>query len=97
MAGKTKIKDADMLRMVDAGESQAAIARKYNVTPVAVSKRLKELYGKSTHAIIAGRISDVIDQEIDTWQQLEKINKRANDLLDQAEDDQHDNSGGTYQ
>ena len=87
MAGETKIKDADMIRMVDAGESQAAIARKYNVSGAAVSKRLKELRGKSTHAIIADRIDDVIDQKIDTWAQLEKINKRANDLLDQAEGD----------
>lgn len=87
MAGISKINDADMIRMVDAGESQATIARKYKVSPAAVSKRLMELRGKSTHAVIASRIDDVIDQKIDTWSQLEKINKRANDLLDKAEGD----------
>ncbi len=87
MAGETKIKDADMIRMVNAGESQAAIARKYNVSGAAVCKRLKELRGKTTHAIVVSKIDSVIEQKIDTWKQLEKINQRANVLLDQAEGD----------
>lgn len=84
---KPKLNDAAMIRMVDSGTSQAAIARHFGCTPAAVSKRLQELRGRTTHAMIAGKVDSIIDQKIDTWTQLEKINKRANDLLDQAKND----------
>lgn len=88
MAGK--INDAKMFRMVNQGESQVNIAREFGVTPAAVSKRLKELRGKSTHAVVADRIDKVVDHQIDAFGQLEKINIRANELLDQAESDTQD-------
>ena len=79
------INDTKLIRLVDSGSSQAEIARQLEVSPAAINKRLKQLRGRSTHAMIAGRIDTVIDQKIDTWKQLEKINRQANDLLDKAE------------
>ena len=79
------INDTKLIRLVDSGTSQAEIARQLEVSPAAINKRLKQLRGRSTHAMIAGRIDTVIDQKIDTWKQLEKINRQANDLLDKAE------------
>ena len=87
---KGKINDSTMFRMVNDGVAQADIARKFGVTPAAVSKRLRMLKGQTTHAMVAGRIDKVIDNKIDTFKQLEKINKRANDLLDEAEIDTQD-------
>lgn len=87
MKGKT-INDTDLLRLIDKhGKTQTEAAQELGVTRQAVSARLKFLRGASTHAMVAGRISSVIDKKIDTWQQLEKVNRRANELLDQAEDD----------
>jgi len=80
------INDTSLLRLVDnEKKTQAEAARVLGVSPQAVQKRLKQLRGKTTHAVVAKQIGDVIDQKIDTWKQLEKINKRANNLLDQAE------------
>jgi DNA-binding Lrp family transcriptional regulator len=87
MAGETKIIDCEMLRMVNNNKPQAEIARHFGVSPSAVCKRLRELRGKTTLAMVAGKISNVIDSKINTFLQLEKINKRANNLLDQAEGD----------
>ncbi len=87
---KGKINDSTMFRMVNDGVPQADIARKFGVTPAAVCKRLRMLKGQTTHAMVAGRIDKIIDNKIDTFKQLEKINKRANDLLDKAEIDTQD-------
>jgi predicted transcriptional regulator len=78
------INDTKLLRMVNEGKTQADIAREFGVSSPAVNKRLRQLRGQTTHAVIADRIDNVISQKIDTWKQLEKINKRANKLLDKA-------------
>lgn len=78
------INDTKLIRLVDDGMSQAEIAREFEVSPAAVNKRLKQLRGRTTRAMIADKIDTVIDQKIDTWKQLEKINQRANTLLDKA-------------
>ena len=83
------INDSNLLRLIDReGLTQTEAARELGVSKQAVHARLKQLRGKSTHAIVASRIGEVINQKIDTWQQLEKVNRRANQLLDQAEDAQ---------
>ncbi|BDD88011.1 winged helix-turn-helix transcriptional regulator [Desulfofustis limnaeus] len=87
MTDKT-INDTKLLRLIDREKlTQVEAARELGVTKQAVNNRLKQLRGRSTHAIVADRIDSVIDQKIDTWQQLEKVNLKANELLDQAEDD----------
>jgi len=91
MSGKL-VNDNKLLKMVNAGNSQADIAREFGVSPPAVNKRLKQLRGKTTHAMIADKIENVIDQKIDTWKQLEKVNKRANNLLDKAEGNVQDSA-----
>lgn len=82
-----KINDAKMLKMLNSGKPQVEIAREFDVTPAAVSMRKKELLGRTTRAIVAGKINKVIDHKIDTFGQLEKINQKANELLDQAAGD----------
>jgi predicted transcriptional regulator len=91
MSGKL-VNDNKLLKMVNAGNSQADIAREFGVSPPAINKRLKQLRGKTTHAMIADKIDNVIEQKIDTWRQLEKVNKRANELLDKAEGNVQDSA-----
>ena len=85
------INDTKLLRLIDKEnmtQAQAAIA--LGVSRQAVNNRLKQLRGRTTHAMIAGRIDKVIDNKIDTFAQLEKINHKANELLDAAETDTQD-------
>ena len=79
-----------MMRMVDQGISQVDIAAEFNVSKAAVSKRIQEMRGKTTHAIVADKIDKVIEGKIDFFEQLEKINRKANALLDAAEGETQD-------
>lgn len=85
---KKVINDTALLRMIDKeGKTQIEAAKAFGVSRQAVCNRLKKLRGRTTHAVVAGRIDNVINSKIDTFAQLEKINKKANSLLDGAEDD----------
>jgi predicted transcriptional regulator len=85
------INDTKLLRLVDREKmSQAQAANELGVSRQAVNNRLKQLRGRTTHAMVAGRIDKVIDNKIDTFAQLEKINIKANELLDAAETDTQD-------
>jgi predicted transcriptional regulator len=85
------INDTKLLRLVDREKmSQAQAAVELGVSRQAVNNRLKQLRGRTTHAMVAGRIDKVIDNKIDTFAQLEKINIKANELLDAAETDTQD-------
>ena len=85
------INDTKLLRLIDREKmSQAQAAIELGVSRQAVNNRLKQLRGRTTHAMVAGRIDKVIDNKIDTFAQLEKINHKANELLDAAETDTQD-------
>jgi predicted DNA-binding protein (UPF0251 family) len=83
-----KINDRKLITLIDKEKkSQSQAAKELGVSRQAVSKRLIELRGKTTKVITAKRAEKVINQKLDTIAQLVKINKQANDLLDQIEDD----------
>jgi predicted transcriptional regulator len=85
------INDTKLLRLIDReGKTQAEAAKDLGVTKQAVNFRLKQLRGRTTHAIVADRIDKVIESKIDFFEQLEKINRRANSLLDRAENETQD-------
>jgi predicted transcriptional regulator len=77
------INDRQLLRLIDKKRmSQARAAKELGVSRQAVSKRLKELRGHTTKAVICKKVEKVIDRKIDTMEQLSKINEYANELLD---------------
>jgi len=86
---RNKIKDSRMLKMVNEGVSQADIARKFSVTPAAVSKRLREIRGRTTYAVATAKVERAVESKLDAVEQLKVINTRAHELLEQAEDDAH--------
>lgn len=90
MSNKT-INDTKLLRLIDReGKTQVEAAKELGVSKQAVNIRLQQLRGRTTHAIVAGRIDKVLDSKIDFFEQLEKINRKANDLLDRAENETQD-------
>ena len=80
---KEKINDRRLLRLIDKdGMSQSAAARELGVSRQAVSKRLQELRGKTTKAVIVKKVEECVEQKLDAVEQLKKINGYANELLD---------------
>jgi predicted DNA-binding protein (UPF0251 family) len=78
-----KINDRELLRMVDKeGKSQSEAAKSLGVSRQAVSKRLREIRGKTTKVIVSKKVEAVVDRKIDAIEQLQKINEYANELLD---------------
>jgi len=86
MARKT-INDKKMLQLIDSGCSQAETARKMGFTRAAISQRLKELKIQGTRDIVSRNTQKAVDNNLDAISQLKKINDRANQLLDEVEDD----------
>jgi predicted transcriptional regulator len=82
---ESKIRDISLLRLVDRGASQAEIARKMGVSRQAVCKRLRQLRGRTTKAVITKKIESIVDKKINALEQLIGINERANQMLDEAE------------
>ena len=80
-----KINDTKLVRLVDGGMTQADAARELGVTRQAVSQRLIELRGRTTRVMAAKQINRVVDQRLDAVEQLQKINTKANRLLDELE------------
>ena len=81
-----KINDTRLIRLVDEGVSQAKIARQFNVSRQAIHKRLQELRGRTTKIIVAKESKGLIQKGFDALAQLNEINKKALELLDQAEE-----------
>jgi len=87
---KPKINDIQLVRMIDRdGLSQSEAARKLGVSRQAVNQRLQELRGRTTKVIVSKKLEQVTDNKLDALQQLQKINDKANALLDEAEQDHH--------
>jgi len=82
-----KINDTRLIRLVDDGVSQAEIARSLGVSRQAINKRLLELRGRTTRAIVAKSTQAVVEQGFDALKQLGNINKKSLELLEQAEED----------
>jgi len=78
-----KINDRKLLQFIDKEKkSQTEAAQALGVSRQAVSKRIKELRGKTTKVVVAKKIEQVVDSKIDTMTQLSKINTYANEILD---------------
>ncbi len=81
-----KIDDSVLCRLVDKGMSQAEAARELGVSRQAVSKRLVEIQGRTTRAIVAKDTQQVVRKGLDAMQQLSDINQKSLKLLKQAEE-----------
>jgi predicted DNA-binding protein (UPF0251 family) len=78
-----KFNDRELLRLIDKEKlSQSAAAKKLGVSRQAVNQRLQELRGKTTRAVVAKRVSQVVDRKLDAMVQLQAINQHANWLLE---------------
>ena len=77
-----KIDKVKMTGLLNKGKSQSEIAQYFGVSEAAVSKMRKSMSKITTGAVIAHEAPQVISNTINANQQLEKINKTMNSLLD---------------
>ncbi len=81
------INDRRLLELIDVNKlSQAKAAKELGVSRQAVSHRLHELRGRTTKIIVAKESKGLIQKGFDALAQLNEINKKALELLDQAEE-----------
>ena len=83
----SKINDNKLLRLIDRENmNQTEAAKKLGVTKQAVNKRLQELKGKTTKAIVAKDVKQIVSHKMNSLEQLKGVNKKTLELLDEAED-----------
>lgn len=68
--------------MLDAGKSQKEVAQVFGVTEGAISKTKKELNINVVKNVVLENAHQVVSKKLDTIDQLTKINRRANEILD---------------
>ena len=77
-----KLTDDELLRCLDSGTTQTELARELGCSRQALHSRLKRIRGVTTKAILAKGVSEIVNRKLNAFEQLEKINSYANELLD---------------
>jgi len=80
---KPKIDRVKLNQLLKAGKSQREVAQVFGVTEGAVSKAKKELNLAVVKNVTLESAHKVVDKSLDAVAQLAKINKAANQLLDE--------------
>ena len=79
---KSVIDDNQLLQLIRNGDTVTEAARKLGVGLAAVSKRLKRLNVAISRNVTIRTAHKIVDREINALDQLQKINRDANELLD---------------
>ena len=79
---KQKIDRVKLSKMLRSGKSQAEAARIFGVSRAAINKAAKELNLNVVKNVALENAARIVSKNLDTIDQLEKINGYANELLD---------------
>jgi Trp operon repressor len=80
---KPKIDRVKLNQLLKAGKSQREVAQVFGVSEGAISKAKKELNLAVVKSVTLESAHKVVDKNLDAVAQLQKINKAANQLLDE--------------
>ncbi len=80
--GTIKIDDKQLRQLMRNGDTVSEAARKLGVTTQAVSQRLKALNIAINRNVALRSAHKIVEREINALDQLRKINRYANELLD---------------
>ena len=78
----SRIDDKQLLQLIRNGNTVTETARKLGVNKGTVSKRLKALNVAINRNVTLRAAHKIVEREIDALDQLRKINRDANELLD---------------
>ena len=79
---KSQIDDKKLIRLIRDGDTVSEAARKMGVDKGTVSRRLKALNVAINRNVTIRAAHKIVDREINALDQLQKINRDANELLD---------------
>jgi DNA-binding CsgD family transcriptional regulator len=79
---KPKFTDTELKQLVNKGLTNSEIAKKFGVTPGAITQRRKALKLAASKEVALVRAGEVVRKELNAVEQLQKINGYANELLD---------------
>ena len=79
---RNRIDDKQLVQLIRDGDTVTEAARKIGVCTAAVSKRLKKLNVAVSRNVTLRAAHKIVDREINALDQLQKINRDANELLD---------------
>ncbi len=79
---KSRIDDEQLLQLIRGGNTVSETARMLGVSQPAVSRRLKRLKIAINRNVAIRSADKIVDREINALDQLQKINRDANELLD---------------
>ena len=82
--GKQKFDRVKLSRMLREGKSQKDIAKAMNVSEAAICKAKKELNINVVKNVALENAHKVVDKNLDAVQQLQTINEKANQMLDEV-------------
>ena len=77
----TKVSDADLKAYLDAGYSQAAAARHFNVSQTAIHQRLKRMRGMTSRVVALERANDVIVDKLSASARLGRVQQLIDEEL----------------
>lgn len=83
---KPKIDHVKLNQMLRSGKTQRQCAQVFGVTEGAVSKAKKELNLNVVKSVALENAHRIVDKNLNTVEQLQKINDQANRLLDELEE-----------
>jgi hypothetical protein len=78
----TKASFVEIEQLLTQGFGVSEIARRLGVTKGTISKRIKVLHGSVSRSINLSRAEKVLNRQLNSVDQLQKINDNANELLD---------------
>ena len=79
---RNRIDDNQLLQLIRNGDTVTEAARKIGVYKATVSRRLKALKVAINRNVALRAAHKIVDREINALDQLQKINRDANELLD---------------
>ncbi|MFZ0927279.1 MAG: hypothetical protein WAN11_01685 [Syntrophobacteraceae bacterium] len=79
---KRRIDDEQLAQLIRDGDTVTGIARKMGMSKATVSRRLKQLNIAINRNVSIRAAHKIVDREINTLDQLQKINRNANEILD---------------
>ena len=84
---KSKVDILVLNQMLKSGKTVKHCAKFFDVSPSAISQHKKKLNIAVVKNLVLENAARTVDKSLNAIGQLEKINKRANELLDRAEND----------
>ncbi len=79
---KRRIDDEQLAQLIRDGDTVTGIARKMGMSKATVSRRLKQLNIAINRNVSIRAAHKIVDREINTLDQLQKINRNAHEILD---------------